>query len=282
MSSDGSGGNKGDGIQRAATISVTPPQEQRRATITDASTVAEAFKTGNAGGIKDLIKKHDVRTNLGANTPTGSHTVGVYDTGMSRDRRDSKGQLREMKTFELRPNPDADTPQFQASYNSMTMQQDAWSDSPGKEELQMGNMSFGSQKDPVEITPRLTGCSIVEDAFGNTGHAQPFGRKQGIDKTSPDASLRSATHLKANKDIKDVFGPQEYGRAGSQTHLGSNAFMFKNQETGDKTLLHQDIYRDCTTSETSINVGQQSFGRRYRMGPTPPKEYGSMRPPRPK
>ncbi|MGS2718601.1 hypothetical protein ACVBE9_10540 [Eionea flava] len=273
-----SGAKKSQGIQRAETMVAAPPIEQRRATLTDASTVANAFQSGDMSRIQDVMKKHEVRANLGGDASSGHYTFGVTDFGISRDRRDSQGALREMKTFIVAPTQNTDIPHFEAGYNAMTPRETGWSGNGGQETLNTSSITMTKQQDPVQLTPRLTGCSLVEDAFGRDGHVQPFQSRKDVPETSAQATMRATTHLKAHKDISDVFGPEEYGRQGRDDHVASNAVVFSDASSGNKTVLHQNIYR-VGSGDTRITTGQQAFGRRYQMGTIPPSQPGSMRRP---
>lgn len=273
-----------------ATSSATEqPQRQRRNTLTDTHTVAQAFNSGDPEQISDLMKRHVVRVTNAQATSNDVHTFGVTEHPYERTRQDSSGNLHQMKTFNLSPNPkNKSIPTIEATYFPMTPKQTAWDGTPGDKDLQTGNIVYTRQKSTVAATTPLSGCGVAEDKDGNLAHVQPYGTGTSNSKLSgqQEASLVRQTTLAATDKLGDahgdVFGPPDYGRydtQGGQVARTTNVFVV-NDKSGTRHAIGQTVYGDGGNEH--IKTFSRPFGPRYEInsshhGPTAP--LGSGTPP---
>lgn len=260
--------------QRATSTQHTPPQptihDQRRASVTDAHTVADTLNSGNVQQIQRLMSHHVIRTKHGMQGGTQNMKV-TENTLLTKTRRSaSLGGYSEMKTFDLSSADnasDGDAIVRSATYYPMTGRDTAW-DVSDTANPRVTNVGYTPHKSGVAVTSQLSGCSIARKSDGTIAHVQP--PKTG----SAGAGIVGAQKLRLENGVQNVLGSETYLDTGptDTVHQRTNTVMVKDKH-GTVNLIAQSVYKGDGSDARHMVARVLPFGNEH---PTQRFRSGSM------
>ena len=250
--------------------SATEPR-QRRATVTDASTVAAAFGSGDRTQVADIMRRHEVRVvnSGGAKNEEQYFKVTERHRNNELTREDSSGNLHEMRTFHISAGANKkEENTFFGTYFPMTEKEQGWDQGGTGLNFQKQNAVVTRQQSQVALSTPLTACFVTDGPDG-IGHMQPYkAPSTGTGTTREQDVAHYQLHNTAagqllSQQYGDVFGPREYGKW--DTPKGRNfraaTAVVMADKTGQKHIMSQSIYgSDYTPEDQIIQFNTRPFG----------------------
>lgn len=272
------GGDKQSKRQGTASsaLSTPPPvaatQRTRRNTLTDASTVASAFGSGDPDQVEQVMRRHEVRVVNSAKAKNQAQLFKVTQHAKTLTREDGPDDFHEMRTFHITAGANKDDPNtFHGTYFPMTAKEQGWSDGGKGVTLQPGRVVQTKQQSDIAISTPLTGCSVTDSEEG-LGHPQPYGAPSvsglGVTREEHISHVR-AHNEQAVRALKsqyhDVFGPEEYGRYDMPDGLGARAStaLVMADPQGNKRIMAQTVYGNnygSNPEDQQIKFFSRAFG----------------------